>query len=129
MKSVKFWKTKVRQISLTERIFYRNAIKTLLSWDTMGEECIELEVISRILDSEIKVFYTAEEECQPTRKNSLSKRQSFENTSGQTVPQKALDDNWRPSGIREGGPETETASAIPDRPLPISERPAQENTG
>ena len=99
MKSVKFWKMKVRQLSLTERMFYRDAIKTLLSWDTMGEECAELEVISRIIDSEIRVVHRTEGEYHPNRKNSLSKRQSFGETSEQTALQKVFQDDDRLSGI------------------------------
>lgn len=77
MKSVKFWKMEVRRLSLTERIFFRDAIRTLLSWGTIQEECVELEVIRRILDSEVRVFQTTEGEDRSARRDSLSKRQSF----------------------------------------------------
>lgn len=77
MKPVRFWKMEIKRLSLTERMFFRDAIKTLLSWDRIGEECFELEVIRRILDSEIRIVETAEAEDRPNRKNSLSKKPFF----------------------------------------------------
>jgi hypothetical protein len=83
MKSVRFWRMEVQGLSLTERMFFRDAIKTLLSWDTIEKECAELEVIRRILDSEIRIVHATTAENRPGRKNSLSKNQSFPSASAQ----------------------------------------------
>jgi hypothetical protein len=56
MKSVKFWQTEVKTLSLTEKTFFRDAIKTLLAWQTLKEEYMELDLIMRILESEIRII-------------------------------------------------------------------------
>jgi hypothetical protein len=53
MKSVKFWKMASKELSLTEQMFYRDAIRTLLTWDVLKDEYVELEIIRKVLDSEI----------------------------------------------------------------------------
>jgi hypothetical protein len=55
MKSVKFWKMAAKELSLTEQMFFRDAIKTLLAWEVLKEEYQELDLIMRILDSEIQL--------------------------------------------------------------------------
>ncbi len=55
MKSFRFWKMEVKQLSLTERIFFCDAIKTLFTWDLIREEYKELDFIKRILESEIRI--------------------------------------------------------------------------
>jgi len=55
MKSVKFWQMAAKQLSSTEKMFFRDAIKTLLQWQILKEEYLELDLIMRILDSEIRV--------------------------------------------------------------------------
>ncbi len=54
MRSVKFWKTEAKLMSISERMFYRDAIETLLNWQVLRDEYGDLELIKRILDSEIK---------------------------------------------------------------------------
>jgi hypothetical protein len=54
MKSVKFWKIEAKQLTLTEKIFFRDAIKTLFAWQVIKEEYSELDLIMRILESEIQ---------------------------------------------------------------------------
>jgi len=56
MKSVKFWKSAAKQLSLTEKMFFRDAIKTLLEWQVLKEEYLELDLIMRILESEIGII-------------------------------------------------------------------------
>ena len=56
MKSIKFWRMEAKRLSLTEKMFFRDAIKTLLAWTTLKEEYIELDLIMRILESEIRVI-------------------------------------------------------------------------
>ena len=56
MKSVKFWRIEVKTLSLTEKTFFRDAIKTLLAWQVLKEEYIELDLIMRILESEIRII-------------------------------------------------------------------------
>ncbi len=53
MKSVKYWKMATKELSLTEQMFFRDAIKTLLAWQALKEEYLELDLIMRILESEI----------------------------------------------------------------------------
>jgi len=45
-----------KQLSLTERIFFRDAITALLGWQVLKEEYLELDLIMRILESEIKII-------------------------------------------------------------------------
>jgi|GEM_PF-6891300 len=56
MKSVRFWQMAAKQLSLTERIFFRDAITALLGWQVLKEEYLELDLIMRILESEIKII-------------------------------------------------------------------------
>lgn len=55
MKSVKFWRIAVKDLSITERIFFRDVIETLLAWQVLKGECPELEIIKRILESELRL--------------------------------------------------------------------------
>ena len=52
MRSVRFWKMEAKLMSLSERMFYRDAIETLLNWQVLRDEYGDLELIKRILDSE-----------------------------------------------------------------------------
>jgi hypothetical protein len=56
MKSVKFWRIEVKTLSLTEKTFFRDAIKTLMAWQVLKEEYMELDLIMRILESEIRII-------------------------------------------------------------------------
>jgi hypothetical protein len=56
MKSISFWRREVLSLSLTERMFFRDAIRTLQSWDTIKEEYSELDLIRRILESELRML-------------------------------------------------------------------------
>jgi hypothetical protein len=56
MKSIKFWQMAAKQLSLTEKMFFRDAIKTLLEWQVLKEEYLELDLIMRILESEIRII-------------------------------------------------------------------------
>lgn len=55
MKSITFWKTEIKQLSLTERMFFKDVIKTLLSWEALKKEYKELDIIRKILDSETQI--------------------------------------------------------------------------
>jgi hypothetical protein len=55
MKSVKFWQMAAKQLSWTEKMFFKDAIKTLLQWQILKEEYLELDLIMRILESEIHI--------------------------------------------------------------------------
>ena len=55
MRSVKFWQTAAKQLSSTEKMFFRDAIKTLLQWQILKEEYLELDLIMRIVESEIRI--------------------------------------------------------------------------
>lgn len=56
LRSFKFWQIAVKELSLTERIFYRDVIQTLMEWQIMKEEFGELNLIKKILDSEIRII-------------------------------------------------------------------------
>lgn len=55
MKKVKFWRMEIQQLSLTERMIFNTAIKKLLSWEVFREEYLELDLIRRLLESEIQI--------------------------------------------------------------------------
>lgn len=55
MRSITFWKTEIRQLSLTERMFFKDVINTLLSWEALKKEYKELDIIRKILDSETQI--------------------------------------------------------------------------
>ena len=56
MKSIRFWRMEVQQLTLTERIFFRDAISTLMAWGSLNEEFRELALIRKVLESEIKEY-------------------------------------------------------------------------
>ncbi len=53
MKFVTFWRMQALDLSLTERMFFRDAIRTLQTWDVLNKEYAELELIKKILEAEI----------------------------------------------------------------------------
>jgi hypothetical protein len=61
----------VQQLSMTERMFFRDVIKTLLAWELMKEECMELDLVRRILDSEIKVLDIGSPENKTNKTNAI----------------------------------------------------------
>jgi hypothetical protein len=73
MKSIKFWKMQIRMLSLSERMFYKDVIDTLMAWKVLKEECLELIILKRMLESEIHVSGQADmkEEKRPAGAVSL----------------------------------------------------------
>ena len=55
MKKVKFWRMEIKQLSLSERMIFTTAMNKLLSWEIFKEEFLELDIIRRLLESEIQV--------------------------------------------------------------------------
>jgi uncharacterized coiled-coil DUF342 family protein len=55
MRSVKFWRMRIQQLSFMEKMFFKDMIKSLLSWDELKKEVSELDLILKILESEIKL--------------------------------------------------------------------------
>jgi hypothetical protein len=53
MRFAKFWKVEIFELSLTERMFYRDAIRTLQAWKPLREKFAELEMIKKMLEEEI----------------------------------------------------------------------------
>ena len=43
-------------LSLTERMFFRDAIRTLQAWEIVKKEYAELDLIKKILEAEIKIL-------------------------------------------------------------------------
>ena len=60
MRSIRFWKTEVQHLSLMERMFFKDVIKTLLSWEVLKKEYRELDLIRKILESEIQINTSGE---------------------------------------------------------------------
>jgi hypothetical protein len=54
MKSLKFWKMQIRMLSQSERMFYKDMIDTLMAWKVLKDECLELIILKRMLESEIQ---------------------------------------------------------------------------
>lgn len=54
MKPVKFWTNEVKLLSALERVYLADAFRSLLSWDVLKKEHRELDLIRRILESEIR---------------------------------------------------------------------------
>lgn len=52
MRSIKFWKTEIQQLSSAERQFFSGAIETLFTWKLLKQEYGELDLIRRILETE-----------------------------------------------------------------------------
>jgi hypothetical protein len=55
MKRVKYWSMEIKQLSHTDRIMFTTAINKLLSWDVFKEDFMELDLLRRLLESEIQV--------------------------------------------------------------------------
>ena len=55
MKKVKFWRMEIQQLSVTERMIFTTAMNKLLLWEAFKEEFLELDLIRRLLESEIQV--------------------------------------------------------------------------
>jgi hypothetical protein len=53
MRPFSFWKKQIHQLDYYEKTFFRDMIKTLLSWDILRKEVLELEIILKILESDI----------------------------------------------------------------------------
>jgi hypothetical protein len=56
MKFVTFWRMQALDLSLTERMFFRDAIRTLQAWEIVNKEYAELELIKKILEMEINIL-------------------------------------------------------------------------
>jgi hypothetical protein len=56
MKFSTFWKMQALELSLTERIFFRDAIRTLQAWEIINKEYAELDLVKKILDAEINIL-------------------------------------------------------------------------
>ena len=55
MKKVRFWRMEIQHLSIPERMIFNTAINKLLSWEVFKEEFLELDLIRRLLESEIQV--------------------------------------------------------------------------
>lgn len=56
MKFITFWRMQALELSLSERMFFRDAIRTLQSWEIVKKEYAELELIRKILEAEINII-------------------------------------------------------------------------
>ena len=55
MRSVKFWRLHIQELSYMEKTFFKDMIKTLLSWGVLKEEVMELDLVLKILEAEIEL--------------------------------------------------------------------------
>ena len=53
MKSIKFWRTAIQQLSQPEMMKYQEAVQILLTWDILKKEYFELDLLKRIIESEM----------------------------------------------------------------------------
>ncbi len=56
MKFVTFWRMQALELSLSERMFFRDVIRTLQTWEIVNKEYAELDLIRKILETEINVL-------------------------------------------------------------------------
>ena len=55
MKSIKFWRTAIQQLSQPEMMKYQEAVQILLRWDVLKKEYFELDILKRILEAEMYI--------------------------------------------------------------------------
>ena len=55
MRFIDFWKLEIFELPITDRIFFRDAISTLQTWEIVKKEYAELELIKKILEAEINI--------------------------------------------------------------------------
>jgi hypothetical protein len=77
MRFAKFWKMQVFDLSLTERMFYRDAIRTLQAWEPLKEEFAELDLIRKMLEAEIQVPAVSPVEISGTMNSDLQDEQDI----------------------------------------------------
>ena len=53
MKFVHFWRMAVKELSLSEKIYYRDLLEKLSAWQSLMEKYPEFVLIQQILESEI----------------------------------------------------------------------------
>jgi hypothetical protein len=69
MRFVTFWRMQALELSLTERMFFRDAIRTLQAWDIVKKEYAELELIRKILETEINVLPVNPKEVKTSKRS------------------------------------------------------------
>ncbi len=80
MKFVTFWRMQTLDLSLTERMFFRDAIRTLQAWEIVKKDYAELELIKKILEAEINIVPVNIQE-EKTDKKCVDSFTPFEKTS------------------------------------------------
>ena len=68
MRFITFWKMQALELSLTERIFFRDAIRTLQAWEIIKKEYAELDLVKQILDAEINILPVNPQEEETVKK-------------------------------------------------------------
>ena len=53
MKFVHFWRTAVKELSLSEKKYYRDMLEKISEWQSLMEQYPEFKLIRKILESEI----------------------------------------------------------------------------
>jgi hypothetical protein len=61
MKSIELWSREARQLSTLEKVYLKDAIEALLSWEPFKKDYGELDLIRRMLEGEVRLAeYTGE---------------------------------------------------------------------
>ncbi len=63
-----FWKMQAFELSTTQRMFFRDAISALQTWEIVKKEYAELELIKKILETKINVIQEDALEREPASK-------------------------------------------------------------
>ncbi len=82
MRFAKFWKMEIFELSLTERMFYRDAIRTLQAWGALKEEFVDLDLIRKMLEEEIRLPAVDPIEISGTILEDLQEEDSFSPLQG-----------------------------------------------
>lgn len=75
MRFAKFWKMQALELSLTERMFFRDAIRTLQAWEIIRKEYAELDLVKKILEAEINVSLADSLEVKTAKKREDFRKQ------------------------------------------------------
>ena len=85
MRFVDFWKLQTLELSKTERIFFRDAISKLQTWEIVKKEYADLELIKKILEAGIDV-----NPADPPDQETNNKERNFRNKEHVVYYEKAL---------------------------------------
>ncbi len=68
MKFVNFWTREIKQLSALERLYLMDAFGSLLSWDVLKTKYGELDLIRKMLESQLRFTEISAPEVQADKK-------------------------------------------------------------